>query len=74
MCLTYSSFYFSVGGHQNVRLLHDAAREVADASLLFSVIRVLYLQTHNAVKTPEGTTPTAAHLYLISPKKHVSSN
>lgn len=42
---TYSSLNFSVGWHQRMSLLHYAAGEVADASLLLSIIGALYLQT-----------------------------
>lgn len=41
---TYSSCDFSAGWHERMRLLHNAAREVANASLLLSIIRVLHLK------------------------------
>lgn len=42
---TYSRLNFSVGWHERMSLLHHAAGEVANASLLLSIIGVLYLQT-----------------------------
>lgn len=42
---TYSSLDFGVGRHERMCLLHYAAGEVANASLLLSVVGVLYLQT-----------------------------
>lgn len=47
---TYSRLNFSVGRHQRMSLLHHAAGEVADASLLLSIIGVLYLQTDDIGK------------------------
>lgn len=48
--LTYSCLNLSVGRHQRMNLLHHAAGEVADASLLLSIIGVLYLQTDDIDK------------------------
>lgn len=45
---TYSSFNFSVGGHQRLQLLHHAAGKVTDASFLFPVIRALHLKGKDA--------------------------
>lgn len=42
---TYSRLHFSVGWHERMNLLHHAAGEVANASLLLSIIGVLYLQS-----------------------------
>lgn len=44
---TYGRFNFSVDRHEGMSLLHHAAGEVADTSLLLSIIGVLYLQTHS---------------------------
>lgn len=44
---TYGRFNFSGGRHEGVSLLHHAAGEVADTSLLLSIIGILYLQTHS---------------------------
>lgn len=48
MCVsvfTYGGFDFSVGRHEGMSLLHYAAGEVANLSLLLSIIGVLYLHT-----------------------------
>lgn len=46
---TYSRLDLGAGWHERMSLLHDTAGEVADASLLLSVIGVLYLQTDDKV-------------------------
>lgn len=43
--LTYCSLDFGAGWHEGMGLLHYAAWEVTNASLLLSVIGVLYLKT-----------------------------
>ncbi len=48
---TYSSLDFSAGWHDWMHLLHHAAGEVANASLLLSIISVLYLQTDDMDKS-----------------------
>lgn len=47
---THRSCDFSAGWHERVCLLHNAAGEVANTSLLLAIIRVLYLQTDDTDK------------------------
>lgn len=48
---THSRLDFSAGWHESVCLLHYTAGEVANASLLLSVIRVLYLKIDDIDKS-----------------------